>query len=548
MEASSDEQETEDQAEVCRSRRWAIAAAAAVAVLIGGNGAWQLFDGDESVEKVHVAGPAHPSTGPVLEWTEFDPDVDDSDSLVMLEPFGDGRVLVRTFGYDTGGADSRYRFLVTENGLDWSEVPMPTEISPTSYDLSGDRWLVAGYDSTGETRPVAEGAEDGSGQILPSFRAFFSDDRGASWTEAEFDFSTTSTEMPSTYEQFPFFISVALTSKEHMVIVLQGDEEGGEIPKSWIMASEGGAFQQVAEYDGWILRGVIAGSVSTPAGFTFQLYAGGETENEQGPPQLSTLTSPDGRIWNESKTADPFAPTAPGPDGSLWRTSWLGTRYGLHRIDRKGTLKMEVAFDNSLPFQVAAGPSGLAVNAMTIPGTELFSLPDQRIAKDGYELRLNVPEGGFSLWHLETGAALYECGREVLWAWLEAFAEDVCEFRYPTTDNAEMDAVVLVFDDPQTGGELVSFTREELLPAFPLWAITGLAVDGFEEKQWLGWSADGVEWGWQSPADAFRIDPPSEANEALIQLAVGDGFVLALVERWSQHPLPSQGWFIARVP
>ena len=546
MEASSDEQETEDQAEVCRSRRWAIAAAAAVAVLIGGNGAWQLFDGDESVEKVHVAGPAHPSTGPVLEWTEFDPDVGDSDSLVTLEPLGDGRVLVRTLGQDIGGADSGYKFLVTENGVDWSEVPMPTEILPISYDLSSDRWLVAGYDSTGETRAVTEGAEDGSGQIFSSFRAFFSDDRGASWTEAEFDFSATSIEVPSTYEQLPYFISAALTSKEHMVIVLQSEEESGEIPKSWIMASEGGAFQQVAEYDGWILNGVIPGHISTPAGFMLQLLGGGGTR--QGPPLPSTLTSPDGRIWNERKTANPFAPTALGPDGSLWRTSWLGTRYGLHRIDRKGTLKMEVAFDNSLPFQVAAGPSGLAVSAMTVPGTELFTLPDQRIAKDEYELRLNVPEGGFSLWHLETGAAVYECGQEFLWAWFGSSNTETCEFRYPMTNYGEMDSVVLAFDDPQTGGELVSFTREELLPAFPLWTITWMAVDGLERRKWLGWSADGVEWGWQSPADAFRIDPPSEANEASIQLAVGDGFVLALVQRWSQHPLPTQSWFMARVP
>ena len=567
VEASSDEQETEDHAEVRRSRRWAIAPVAAVAVLISGIGAWQLFDGDESVEKVHVAGPAHPSTGPVLEWTEFNPGLDDSDFLGPLEPLGDGRVLMRAFGDYSDGTVPASRFLVTENGVDWSDVPMPNEVSPVYHDLVGVRWLIAGYDLAGEISPVTGGAEDGNGQVLSQYRAFFSDDRGASWTESEFDFSSSSIEVPPTYEYLPFFVSAALTSGENMVIVFQGEDEGEdtgpdsgngvssgseedtrENPKAWIFASDGGAFEQVAEYDGWIHGRFIGGSFGTPAGFSLQRYVEGGTE--QVPARSSTLASPGGRIWSETKSASPFALTALGPDGSLWRTVWLGTGYGLHRFDREETLTTEVVFDNSLPFGVAAGPSGLAVNAMTVPGIELFALPDQRITKDGYELRLNEPEGGFTLWDLATGAAVYECGREVLWVIGPASAGSVCEFRYPEDDNAEMDAVVLVFEDGQTGAELVSFTRGELLPTFPLWVITGLTIDGQEQEQWLGWSADGVEWGWQSPADAFGIDPRSEANEATVWLAVGDGFVLAQVQYVDNSPPYSSStrWFIAQVP
>ena len=351
-----------------------------------------------------------------------------------------------------------------------------------------------------------------------------------------------------------------------MVIVLWGEEVGastvpdsgsgafsgsegetGENRKSWIFASDGGTFEQVAEYDGSIYGGFFGWSFGTPAGFSL-FYVEDGTGHQ--PARPSTLTSPDGRIWSQSESAGRYVSTAFGPDGSQWRTTWLGAGYGLHRYDREGALTTEVALDNSLPFLVSAGPSGVAVNVMTIPGTDLFTLPDQRIAKEGYELRLNEPEGGFSLWDLATGTAVHECGREVLWAQTLVFAEGACEFVYPETDNADMESVVLVFEDKQTGAELASFTRGELLPSFPLWVITGLVVDGPEqEEQWLGWSVDGVEWGWQTPADAFGIEP-YEADDRLVELAVGDGFVLARIQHYDDYSpyLSRSHWFIAQAP
>ena len=565
VEASPDEAQAESSAKVRHGRRWAIAIVAVLVLLAGGIGVWQLMDRNGSVEKVHVTGPASASTGSVLEWTEFDPDLDESALSGLFEPLGDGRILVRAFSEDNDDTGPGFRLLVTENGIDWSVVPMPAGIWPPSYDLSGDRWLVAGFDFAGEPRPAAGEPEDSDSQVLSRYRAFFSDNQGANWTELEFDFSSSSIEVPSTYEYLPFLVSTALTSGEHMVIVLQGEEESAsarpdsgsgvfsgseedtsENPKSWIFASDGEVFEPVAEYDGWIYGSIIGWSFSTPAGFSLLYVEGGA---EQEPARPSTLTSPDGRIWSENKAAGSFDPTALGPDGSLWRTTWMGTGYGLHRFDREGKLTTKVAFDNSLPFLVAAGPSGVAVQAMTIPGTDLFVLPDQRIAKEGYELRLNEPEGGFTLWDLSANAAVYECDREFLWARGPVPEEGTCEYRYPDDDDADMDAVVLVFEDGQTGAELVSFTRGELLPSFPLWLITGLVNDGPEAQQWLGWSADGADWGWQTPADAFGIDP-SEANEASVWLAVGDGFMLARVE-WVDNSSPyslSTRWFIAQVP
>ena len=52
-----------------------------------------------------------------------------------------------------------------------------------------------------------------------------------------------------------------------------------------------------------------------------------------------------------------------------------------------------------------------------------------------------------------------------------------------------------------------------------------IAEDQFFSLSTIGWSADGTSWGWQSVEDAFGVGP-----DAWVELAVGDGFVLARVE------------------
>lgn len=74
----------------------------------------------------------------------------------------------------------------------------------------------------------------------------------------------------------------------------------------------------------------------------------------------------------------------------------------------------------------------------------------------------------------------------------------------------------------------------------------------------VGWSADGAEWGWQSAAEAFGIDPLSEVS---VELAVGSDFVLARVQSMGRPAKALIGrtsgfspaflepqWFIAQVP
>ena len=91
---------------------------------------------------------------------------------------------------------------------------------------------------------------------------------------------------------------------------------------------------------------------------------------------------------------------------------------------------------------------------------------------------------------------------------------------------------------------------------FTMWDLLEvLGADGPQET-WVGWSADGAEWEWQTAAAAFGTEAaPSrvgaDAGGGMIiggpptsfRFAVGGDFVLAYV---SVSGEPSR-WFIARI-
>ena len=131
------------------------------------------------------------STVPALEWTEFDTatvfgaDLVDVHSVVSV---GDGRVLVQTYGNDGN------QVMVSENGTDWTVLPMPADFAPERFDIVGDRWLTTGCDTS---------------TIENNIQAFFSDDQGATWTDLALDIGG-SDETTS--------VAAALLSGQNMVI------------------------------------------------------------------------------------------------------------------------------------------------------------------------------------------------------------------------------------------------------------------------------------------------------------------------------------------
>ena len=144
------------------------------------------------------------STGPVLEWTEVDPDFDD---LFQLESVGDGRVIARAWTDAEGQGLFGQRMVVSANGTDWTELALPKGLFPEQVNISSDRWVVTGrypdvdrYDVGGD-------------------RVFFSDDQGSKWTEMVVDlpFDPASAYVVESWRAPPVMVS-----GERMVLVLWG--------------------------------------------------------------------------------------------------------------------------------------------------------------------------------------------------------------------------------------------------------------------------------------------------------------------------------------
>ncbi|MYA16795.1 MAG: hypothetical protein F4Z28_08510, partial [Gammaproteobacteria bacterium] len=168
--------------------------------------------------------PAHPdkptpeelSTGPVLQWTEIDPGFVD---LYLLKSVGDGRVLARG-RRDAGLIENPSavdQVVVTTNGVDWIDVPMPAGIVPQFADISGDRWVVTGDGGLSDAGGIWTGSAPASLD-----RAFFSDDEGATWTELALNLPT-DPAWASPYVVEDSRVAGVLVSGKNVVLVVVRD-------------------------------------------------------------------------------------------------------------------------------------------------------------------------------------------------------------------------------------------------------------------------------------------------------------------------------------
>jgi len=578
--------------------------------------------------------PEELSTGPVLQWTEIDPGFVD---LYLLESVGDGRVLARgrRGAGPTENLSAVDQVVVTTNGVDWIDVPMPAGLVPQFVDISGDRWVVTGEGGFSDAGGIWTGSEpDGLD------RAFFSDDEGATWTELALNLPT-GPAWASPYVVEDSRVAGVLVSGKNIVLVVVRDTgldlsallegrdlvpegrsvvgwstrlqsivfdlaeslqpgesgpprliaygagAGGVGGGGWgppvesisltydelgltdeeravlndpgygrtlLLTGDGSAMEAVAEYEGWPGSGVV-----TAEGFVLRISG----------PEGAVVTSPDGRLWSELPSSE-FLPRAWGvvAGGEIWdaATDHLGALRTLTIWrGRFGEAAMPVATFEGLESagRLAAGPAGVVATAYPAPddaGSEATALPEGRIAKDGYELRYNEPEGGVTLWDLEADAAVYVFGPE------DRQGDQPPEGVRESSDDGEF---AIVFEDPETGADLVTFTYEDLAPVFEATpdsdsaTLSAYPEDYEMPETWVGWSADGSAWGWQTMADAFGIDNASAGSE----FAVGSDFVIARVDITQVEVAVStdaQGdyayasaqssvglqarWFIARVP
>lgn len=268
---------------------------------------------------------------------------------------------------------------------------------------------------------------------------------------------------------------------------------------------------------------------------------------------LTTQTSPDGRTW----LSRPFVEysdgtnregSTVGPTGTVWSSWREGSGEGRVRITREtgDQSPVETAEFHRLNAiePLEAGPAGLAAMARLAMRDGWSFARTGRVIKGGYELRYDEPRGGVTLWDLGSDESVYE------------FESRIVEgLGTPDGTHQQGDGLsyTLTFDDPEAPGEHVEFDAFDLQSVFGRCWWTSRRPGVFVERQaaqrgwapgmfpdfwpWVGWSADGVDWGWQALPEALDTCDAS----ADISLAVGTDYVVALLQPSTPSSLSDVG-------
>ena len=343
--------------------------------------------------------------------------------------------------------------------------------------------------------------------------------------------------------------------RTHDALVLRYDEIGftreetldmsvpRDSPLHHIFSGDGVTAELVASYEGWGVSGT-----ATEEGFVLTLITG-----PAATPGTTVLTSPDGVAWSEAVSLGPgYRRGTVSSDGTIWwATSDVGGSFDVQRA-RPGETPVRAATFRGLqyPMNPVAGPAGVAIIATASPdGSPRIGERDYdgRVASNGYELRYDKTEGSLTLWDLTEGTVVSVFGPEELQSsTLPDGVRLIDEDQSPT----------IVFEGPDTGADLVTFTEEDMASLIGVTAaeLEAASSGGSEwPEQRVGWSADGTTWGWESLADAFGTDD----GDISVEFAVGGDFVIARVAEF--HPPDASGsvdygdvlptrWFLARVP
>lgn len=547
---------------------------------------------------IDVPAPSDLSTGPILQWTELDFELE---SALFSETTSDGRVVV-------GGREPKGAFAVrvSDDGQEWTALPVPDGVVPLAVDANGDRWVLIGA-------PPGIHSDDTEifGDVLVS------DDNGVNWSEAPL------VQMPGAplpeYASRSMRVVEALTSGPQIVVAVLSFTtfdlasllaDRGRIPDGmfvayWTLDEDSIAveFRRLGNHgdapdesevhlsyaelalspeqvdaierhqsdarihlfggEGTTLAHMAATGGSdavgrwTEGGFTVLTDDWSHvTPQPQAPPapasdgvilvvtteELMKLTSPDGREWQ----SEPFVQYSEGtsretsavdPTGAVWSSWRQGSERGRVRITRESAGQPPVG---TAEFDRLSSTDLLEVGSAGLVATARLVMPDGwsyaragRAAKDGYELRYDEPPGGVTLWDVTSDKAVYVFESRV-----------VNGLGRPdgTHQRGEGSSYTLVFDDPGSADELVSFDALDLQPVFGTCWWTSGRPGVFVQRQglrvewaagtfpefwpWVGWSADGVDWGWQALPEAFdTCDAGAE-----LSLAVGTKYVVAVLQ------------------
>ena len=472
-----------------------------------------------------------------LSWAELEPEADRFDSFHKLESAGGGRILRRLYS----GPDEPIQLVVTTDGVAWSGLSLPNGFQLADLDsgaaasvrLSGGRWVAFGRDVYAESSGPFQVAEFPE-MDWAADRVWFSDDRGETWIEM-------SVEQPQRSEVLPPFVTEesevleALASGDHVVVVVQyctefdlealvdarGLRPPGYVLMDWEVSSDGVTFGFVAENPSDGEREVQAVSYAD-----LGLSA-----------ELQELLSERGRVVNRIFSGDSAVVELRAEfEQAAWNVTGVGSAEGF-------VLAAQGSWDALL-----TSPDGKVWTSEPLGAVELW-------ADGGDEARWAVNRTA-------NGARVdrIRCRDRRTTA---AHLEDVENFSCFSSGSAGVAVAALTASSADRPALMESITR-----APDGRYVRHLGYSSYRSSEvWVGWSADGAAWEWQTAADVFGTDPRMEVS---IELAVGRDFVLARVVvmgRSAKFParrhtgfgtrfatkgqfasLPSPRWFISQVP
>ena len=304
---------------------------------------------------------------PTFPWTEYTPTWTETDQLDVysVETVGDGRILARAV------IGSGLGIMISENGTDWTQATVPDGVSPDFIDISGDRWLIAGEDTT-RFPPAGN-------------RAFYSDDGGEDWIELVLD------EVGGDQSS----MVLALVSGQNMVIAFEVGDDGqnsadGSSPDRQLIVytSDGETTARTDEY----LSRYTNGS-SNAEGFYIVIVA---SEEE------FLLTSADGFAWTETSTFD-ARQRDPESSGLRWlshRDTWYIEGYTdetrVKSFDQIGDPESVTA---TIPvvshlFSLDVGPTGMVAMAVSDSSQRELLLG---LSRDGSDWEWQDPAEAFGV-------------------------------------------------------------------------------------------------------------------------------------------------------
>ena len=328
----------EKQARARAVQRTVVGIAASITLLAGGVAAYNAFGSDNgtstvATEPTVTADTTVPTTDPpttdvadevpstsALTWTEDDPSELFGGELLDVyeaETAGNGHVFARAW------SDAGSQIIVSEVVGDWTRVDIPTGVSPDHVDISGDRWLLAGQDAS---------------QFDALARVFYSDNRGADWTEVAID------PVPEGQSS----IVMALTSGQQMVIVLKipADRSARDLQVQELIAAEG-LVSDDATLESWSLQGNTISFTTAPTSESYSFEISDEERSaldaSVGDEQIRVYSSDGGTAtvagqyvsWHTtgSSDAEGFYIAITTPNDELLLTSVHGVTWTETSID-----------------------------------------------------------------------------------------------------------------------------------------------------------------------------------------------------------------------